>query len=171
MVALVAVILSALAILWNVVQYVNNQRNRRQEFEGKSRQALQSFVDYLADVRSLNKPPEPSGVKLWNRAFDRLQETRRRLSETIEALPPDHPARSQLYGLQREFHRWADVRDYYGDDLAKTHTGEAVLMGALARLQQARVSTEGSLRSAHGLADSTVKGLDEQGLPLWGQKH
>jgi hypothetical protein len=126
------------------------ERHAKLESESRHRQTVQTFVDYLYDVRSLRKPPEPSGKKLWGVAFKRLHEVRRRLTETISLLPGDHIARDHLVRLLDAFHAWSDNWDEYGDS-ADTDTGQCYLMKALEDLQSESVKAEDELRKIMSL--------------------
>jgi hypothetical protein len=131
-------------------QAEQEQVRAHRESEAMHRQRVQAFVDYLYDVRSLNKPPQPSGVKLWGAAYKRLHEVRRRLTETLSLLPSDHIARDYLVRLLDAFHAWSDEWDKYGD-FADTHGGQRYLMEALQDLQNARVTAEDELRRVMNL--------------------
>lgn len=126
------------------------------------KQTVQAFVDYLNDVRSLNKPPMPSETKLWNVAYRRLRETRRRLYETLSLLPGEDVARRHLVPLLEAFHAWSDKWDQYGD-YADTDTGERELMSALSDLQRARCKAEDELRDELNLSKLKSKTAPNKG--------
>ena len=78
--AIIAAVITAFVTLWAVRKQLLQQR---QLDEARHKQSVQAFVDYLYDVRTLNRPPQPSGDKLWGIAEKRLREVRRRLTETL----------------------------------------------------------------------------------------
>ena len=140
------------------------------ESEAKHRQTVQAFVDYLYDVRSLRKPPAPSGIKLWGVAYKRLHEVRRRLTETLSILPSNHIARDHLIGLLDAFHAWSDEWDKYGE-FSDTDTGQRQIMKALQNLQKERINVEEKIRKCFNLPklstnDSNASDNDSHNLIL-----
>lgn len=165
--AIIAALITAFVALWGLRKQLLQQRQQfekqyelvrqqieqpAREDEARHKQSVQAFVDYLYDVRTLNRPPQPSGDKLWGIAERRLREVRRRLTETLSTLPGEHAARRHLESLVIAFHAWADEWDQNGDH-ADTHTGERKLMIALSDLQRARAEAEDKLRKILNLPE------------------